>query len=364
MTTAGASRLDREGSAATREGRDEAAAHASTTSAQSIPSASMGALSLNAPIVGMASTPTGNGSWRVGSDGGIFASGDAKFYGSPGGRHLNQPIVGMAATPTGHGYWFVARDGGVFAFGDAKFLGSTGGRHLNQPIVGIVANHSGHGYWLVARDGGVFSFGDAKFYGSTGADPPQPAHRRWRTRAERPRLLVRRPRRWRLRLRRRALQGLDQRRESARTDREHGARLERQPATCSSPRTVASTTSATPRTTAPRRTPAPALRPSRSRPRRASAATGSPSPTPSAFAVTPTTGAPKCAAPRAKPKIGAAAADFLDRMNDERTARGLAPLAWNPTLASYALNWSKTMGAERPAPQRHREAARTVRLHR
>jgi hypothetical protein len=120
------------------------------------------------PIVGMAATPTGHGYWLVARDGGIFAFGDAVFYGSTGNIHLNQPIVGMAATPSGHGYWLVARDGGIFAFGDAIFYGSTGAIRLNQPIVGMAATPTGHGYWLVASDGGIFSFGDAVFYGSTG----------------------------------------------------------------------------------------------------------------------------------------------------------------------------------------------------
>ena len=31
----------------------------------------------------------------------------------------------MAATPDGKGYWLVAKDGGIFAFGDAHFYGST-----------------------------------------------------------------------------------------------------------------------------------------------------------------------------------------------------------------------------------------------
>jgi hypothetical protein len=73
----------------------------------------------------------------VASDGGIFAFGDAAFFGSTGSLHLNQPIVGMAATPDGQGYWLVASDGGIFAFGDAAFLGSMGGQPLNKPIVGM-----------------------------------------------------------------------------------------------------------------------------------------------------------------------------------------------------------------------------------
>ena len=153
--------------------------------------------------------PTG-GYWEVASDGGIFAFGGARFYGSMGGNHLNKPIVGMAATPDGKGYWLVASDGGVFAFGDARFygsmggahlnaaggrhhrlhrrqrvpagglrrrhlrlrfrpfLGSMGGSHLNKPVVGMVNNTNTGGYWEVAADGGIFSFGGAPFYGSTG----------------------------------------------------------------------------------------------------------------------------------------------------------------------------------------------------
>ena len=130
---------------------------------------STGALTLNKPVNGMASTPTGDGYWLVASDGGIFAFGDAAFKGSTGAIKLNQPIVGMAPTPTGDGYWLVASDGGIFAFGDAAFKGSTGDIKLNQPIVGMAPTPSGDGYWLIASDGGVFSFGDALFSGSTGA---------------------------------------------------------------------------------------------------------------------------------------------------------------------------------------------------
>src|SRR4051812_27932986 len=50
---------------------------------------------------------------------------------------LRQPIVGIAATPSGRGYWRVASDGGVFTSGDAKFYGSTGNLRLNRPIVGV-----------------------------------------------------------------------------------------------------------------------------------------------------------------------------------------------------------------------------------
>ena len=93
-------------------------------------------MTLNKPIVGMAATPDGGGYWLVASDGGIFAFGDAAFYGSTGSLTLNEPIVGMAATPDGAGYWLVASDGGIFSFGDAAFYGSGAG-HLSAPVVAI-----------------------------------------------------------------------------------------------------------------------------------------------------------------------------------------------------------------------------------
>jgi phospholipase C len=132
---------------------------------------SMAGTHLNKPMVGMASTPDGAGYWEVASDGGVFAFGDAAFYGSMGGVKLNKPIVGIASTPDGAGYWEVASDGGVFAFGDAAFYGSMGGVKLNKPVVGITTSPDGGGYWEVASDGGVFAFGDAAFYGSMGGTP-------------------------------------------------------------------------------------------------------------------------------------------------------------------------------------------------
>ena len=123
---------------------------------------------LAAPIAGVAEAPSHRGYWLAGADGGIFAFGDAGYHGSMGGHALSAPIVGMAATPDGRGYWLVAADGGIFAFGDAAFRGSMGGTPLDRPIVGMAAAPDGRGYWLVAADGGFFAFGDAFFRGSAG----------------------------------------------------------------------------------------------------------------------------------------------------------------------------------------------------
>jgi hypothetical protein len=124
--------------------------------------------SADPPVVGVSLTPSSRGYWLVAADGGVFASGDAGFHGSLGGRPLNAPIVGMEATPSGQGYWLVASDGGVFAFGDAGFHGSLGGRPLNAVVNGIARTDDARGYWLSAADGGVFSFGEAGFRGSLG----------------------------------------------------------------------------------------------------------------------------------------------------------------------------------------------------
>ncbi len=120
----------------------------------------------NGSPVALAATPDGKGYWEVHSDGGVFAFGDAHFFGSAAGRHLAAPVVAIAPTADGKGYWLATADGNVFGFGDAAVAGSMAGRPLNQPIVGIARNVGGTGYWLAARDGGVFAFGGAPFLGS------------------------------------------------------------------------------------------------------------------------------------------------------------------------------------------------------
>jgi hypothetical protein len=121
--------------------------------------------------VGIARTPSGNGTWVATANGAVLTTGDAKYYGSRAGTHLNQPIVGIGATPTGRGYWLVARDGGIFTFGDANFYGSAGAIKLRRPILSMQTTPTGRGYWLVASDGGVFTYGDARFHGSAATVP-------------------------------------------------------------------------------------------------------------------------------------------------------------------------------------------------
>jgi hypothetical protein len=69
----------------------------------------------------------------------------------------------MAATPDGLGYWLVASDGGVFAFGDAHFYGREATGPGAQTIVGIAPSPYGRGYWLAGAKGQVFAFGSAPY---------------------------------------------------------------------------------------------------------------------------------------------------------------------------------------------------------
>ena len=107
----------------------------------------------------MAPTPNGKGYILLGRDGGIFTFGNAKYYGSTGGKRLNAPVRDLTLTADGHGYWFVAADGGVFSFGNARFHGSTGNIRLAAPVKSMTAAANGSGYWMVAVDGGIFAFG-------------------------------------------------------------------------------------------------------------------------------------------------------------------------------------------------------------
>ena len=122
-------------------------------------------------VGGAVPVPKAHGLWLFGPDGGVFAFGDARFYGSAFGRRLRAPIAAMAATPTAHGYWLAGADGGVFTFGDARFSGSLASRDLGAPVVAMAATPTGDGYWLAAADGGVFAFGDARFHGAATATP-------------------------------------------------------------------------------------------------------------------------------------------------------------------------------------------------
>jgi len=141
---------------------------------------STGSLHLQRPVVGIVATADDGGYWLDASDGGVFSFGDTRFYGSlPGlGIHpagsglpnsLDAPIVGMVPSFDDGGYFMVGSDGGVFAFGDATFEGSCPGiGGCSGSAVAVMPYQTGRGYWLVTANGNVYAFGDAPHLGSPG----------------------------------------------------------------------------------------------------------------------------------------------------------------------------------------------------
>ena len=99
----------------------------------------------------MAATPDGGGYWLVASDGGVFAFGDARFLGSMGAVRLNAPVVGIAAPRLdGGGYWMGSRRTAAYSTsGTPASSGSMGGQQLQYPVTAIAATPDGGGYWLL-----------------------------------------------------------------------------------------------------------------------------------------------------------------------------------------------------------------------
>jgi hypothetical protein len=102
------------------------------------------------------------------SDGAVylFPGGTLSSYGP--GSALSGWLVGTAISPSGNGAWEAGADGGVETYGDAKFFGSVPGSNvtLKAPVSAIAALPNGLGYWLLGADGAVFSFGSAHSFGS------------------------------------------------------------------------------------------------------------------------------------------------------------------------------------------------------
>jgi len=128
--------------------------------------------SLNRDIVAIAVIP--GGYYLLGADGGVFAFGAAKFYGS-----VPQVVPGISTTAVAiqvnaGGYRVIMSDGGVFAFGTAYFGGSVPGvlgtTALASPIIDAIVGPDGMTYAMIGADGGVFAFGlvFAGSFGGTG----------------------------------------------------------------------------------------------------------------------------------------------------------------------------------------------------
>lgn len=124
-------------------------------------------------ITGAAASPNGDGLWAVDNARHVWTAGNVVSYGDV--TNDNRTPAGIVATASGGGYYVVMNDGGVFARGDAQFYGSTGGnRPGGHDVTGLTLSFGltgkQNGYWLVADDGGILTYGDAPFLGSTGGN--------------------------------------------------------------------------------------------------------------------------------------------------------------------------------------------------
>ncbi len=116
------------------------------------------------PFVEVIGAP-GGGWLEVTATGVVWAGGGANYFGDL----LNRPgappivvsnIVQVRPTPDGFGYWLVGSDGSVYAFGDAPYLGSLPGLGVHvSDVVGLVPFSSGDGYQLVSAFEQVWKFG-------------------------------------------------------------------------------------------------------------------------------------------------------------------------------------------------------------
>ena len=113
-------------------------------------------------IVAAAESPDNKGYWTVDSRGSLIGHWFAlqnRYYGSTYGMKNTAPIVALASSPSGYGYFEIAADGGVFSFGDAVFRGSLAGQALAAPIV--AATYTDDGYILIDAAGNAYPFSAA-----------------------------------------------------------------------------------------------------------------------------------------------------------------------------------------------------------
>ena len=119
------------------------------------------------PYDAIGTRPAGGYIVTSGADGAAYVYPGGSLAGGGPGAAQSASLVGAAITPSGNGTWEAGIDGGVITIGDAVYHGSVPGESvtLNEPVTAIAAMPSGLGYWLLGATGKVFAFGAAKVYG-------------------------------------------------------------------------------------------------------------------------------------------------------------------------------------------------------
>lgn len=120
-----------------------------------------------APYDAIGARPAGGYVVTAADDAGVYVyPGGSLASGGPGNA-LAASLVGTAVSPSGNGVWQAGMDGGVITWGDSAPLGSVPGEGvvLKAPVSAIAATPDGRGYWLLGADGTIYNFGDASFFG-------------------------------------------------------------------------------------------------------------------------------------------------------------------------------------------------------
>jgi hypothetical protein len=97
---------------------------------------SLGSAHLSSFVTGIADDVSTGGYWIATAAGQIYSFA-TPFFGPGSPLSPARPVIGIGATSSGDGYRLVGSDGGLFAFGDARFFGSVGGKPLVAPVVGL-----------------------------------------------------------------------------------------------------------------------------------------------------------------------------------------------------------------------------------
>ncbi len=119
------------------------------------------------PGASLLASPNAKGLYIVGSGGWVESvNGDLPYHGSLSRVKLNGPIVDGAITSQCDGYWLLGSDGGVFTFGSARFHGSLSGVISGHSARSILPLPDGSGYWILLRSGKVYALGNCAYLGS------------------------------------------------------------------------------------------------------------------------------------------------------------------------------------------------------
>jgi hypothetical protein len=119
-----------------------------------------------APYDAIAMRPAGGYVITAGNDGAVYVFPGGQLVSGGPGAALAAALVGTAVTPSGNGTWQTGTDGGVITWGDATYYGSLPGENVTPkaPVIAIAGDPDGHGYWLLGAGGHVYNFGDAELF--------------------------------------------------------------------------------------------------------------------------------------------------------------------------------------------------------